>query len=766
MTSTLNITHYISGDWMFIFDEKLETTFTPDCYYEDHGVDTMGSCSDDVTDVVFQNSSLRMCQSLCDVSPGCQGVTFQKNHLLTCHLHNCSDSYISQNNTETSFHAKRCEPYNQFVTAGPRTRATCSFWRTRYFIYTDTHLNCQIACIRKRGCQGVTVRPTSRGWCYLHSCHESATFNDENISFYSKNSTGLFNGHGSSRVGRCSPTETKNSLSNTECAERCLNKADCQGYTTISKRLRCTLHSCGNYMNMTNYSEFTFYSKTPQITNISALNNSAPERRIETPIQENNYTWPDVTCDFQPTTNVSEICSNTEEEALLVSDKSECFHSCETTEGCEGVTTRTANMTCYLQHCSKPMFSLNNNLRFLSKQVARNCTYIGKGLKSRIACAFIPTDPPSSLAHCQEMCTQNSVCRGIEYDESTMPATCKLSICSEYKYKKTSTTTTTFYSNSCEDVSYYEDAGNQTIGNCGSFEAFQVNSEDDCKSLCSASDHCLGVTITSHRLECWKYSCLTTSHSYITNDTSSYLKVCSSISDEITPPAYSTSESPLTSAELYTPVIRPSFTTPAPTSFETTQMYDISTIPDSSVLLTSSMTSVATTNEDMYLTNYRTLTETASFHDTDISLRTHYISWSLQTDTKSSLYSVVYMQSNSAYELSTSDENLSSSTTLSSNTVIQNITVLNGEFCSCVCHLQNKTLHLRIQELLSLTKLDRYKLTKYSRKLECAEDGRTSSTYIGVVGVVFIVSIGFVIVLSDVVSIGFQLYQVNRHAVK
>ncbi|XP_033751456.1 uncharacterized protein LOC117335524 isoform X2 [Pecten maximus] len=715
--------------------------FTPDCYYDDLGLGTRGSCSDDVNGDVYQNSTLLKCQSICDSTPGCQGMTFQED-LRICQLHVCSDGYMIANNSLTSFYARRCEPYNQFFTAGTRTRATCLHWPMIDMFQVSTHLDCQIACFRFSNCHGVTVRPSRKWNCFLQACNESTYFDDADMSFYSKNYTGTgFTGHGSSRVGKCRPLNSEVlGLDINECAAECLNTVECQGFSSVGQRLSCDFHSCGSYMNMTGYGKHTFYSRTSNSTAISSSKD--PTLPNETSILEIDYTQYNVTCDFLPTTSLSETCSPIDEEMVGVFEENECFHLCENTSDCQGVTLRSAGMTCYLHFCEQSVYTPNTNLRFSSKQVVRNCTYISKGPKTGLDCAYLSSSS-SSLPQCQDTCSQNTACKGLQYD--TSKTQCRLSICSEYRYRQHIPESTSFYSNSCEDVTFYEDQGIQTAGNCSSFEVIQVRSDYECISSCTSYTHCLGVTLNTQRLECWRYSCLPTSQSTYING-SSFLKVCSNSSDYTTQSTYSTldgSVSPSPAADITT--------SNYVTQFESTQLNPIPTVTSSEdlVMLMPSIESTV----DSYSTHFST--ELLSLYDTATSLIENYTVTSAESCIESSFYSTSPIHSSSAYAESINTLNFIPSTTLSpyQSVTNQNITFFLGDVCTCVCHLEYITIESKIKDLVSSLKIDASKVSRSTRKLISVSDERTSSKYIGTLGVVLLASIGFVIVFSDLSAI-------------
>ncbi|XP_069133131.1 uncharacterized protein [Argopecten irradians] len=522
-----------SESWMFGFSHRKGVIFTPVCYYDDRGLCTRGSCSDDVIDDVHQNSTLAECQTICDSSEYCQGITFQEDQHV-CRLHVCSDKYIFVNDSLSSFYTKRCESSNQFGTVGTRTRATCPDWESNNFFQVWTHLDCQIACLRQIGCNGVTVQPTRQWTCSLQACNESIYFDDPDFSFYSKNHTGTgFMAHGQNKIGRCGYLSNAYSLKLDvdECADACLNTAECQGFIIQQQRLYCKFHSCKSYMNMTGYYHSTFYWRIGDSTAASESNSSfiEPDLPTEAPLLEKHRVEKNVKCDFQPTTNLSEICNSINDDSVIVSNESDCFHLCEMKEDCSGVTMRSVGITCYLQYCGESEYTTNVYLRFLSKQVTRNCSYTPKGPATNYDCAFI-SSATSSLEQCQDTCTHQPDCRGIRYDTSTM--LCRPSICPQYQYRQYNSDSVSFYTNACEDVLYYVNHGHHSVGTCGSFDTIQVQTENECQLLCTNNPHCQGVTLNEPRYECQQYNCQTASPSVYTNG-SSYLKVCDTNSDDI-----------------------------------------------------------------------------------------------------------------------------------------------------------------------------------------------------------------------------------------
>ncbi|XP_069132614.1 uncharacterized protein [Argopecten irradians] len=509
--------------WMFTFSHRQLVSLTPDCYYDDLGLGTKGFCSDDVIDEVYQNSTLSGCQNICDSTLDCRGLTFNDD-LRVCRLHNCSANYISVNGSSTSFHLKRCESSNQFETVGANTRATCAEWTTNNYFKVITDLDCQIACLRHSGCEGVTVRPSRKYTCLLQSCSESVYIDDPDISFYSKNQTGAgFTNHGTYRVGRCSVLPNiSRSLDLITCADLCFNMTECQGFSFYPHRFSCKFHSCRSYKNLTNYVYFTFYWRvSDQIVN-SLSNSSEPELPTESPLEEKEYFQKNVTCDFQPTTNLNAICTSTNNDSVLVSNETDCFHLCEMKDQCSGVTLRSAGITCYLQYCGESEYTTNVYLRFLSKQVTKNCSYKSKGPRTVMECGYI-SSTTYSFAQCQDTCTQHPDCSGFQYVNTTM--TCRPSICPEYIYKESELVSTSFYTNTCEDVLYYKDHGPQSAGTCGIFKTMQVQTENECQLLCSNNSHCQGVTVNKPRYQCWRHSCQSGAP-FVYIDGSSYLKVC------------------------------------------------------------------------------------------------------------------------------------------------------------------------------------------------------------------------------------------------
>ncbi|XP_069133130.1 uncharacterized protein [Argopecten irradians] len=728
---------------------------------------------------------------------------------------------------------------------------------------------------------------------------------------------------------------------------------------------------------MTGFRQYTFYWKIDDSTaSESTLSFIEPELPTEAPLLEKHFVARNIECDFQPTTNLSEICTSINDDSVLVSNESDCFHLCEMKDKCSGVTLRSVGITCYLQYCGEPEYTTNVYLRFLSKQVTRNCSYTSKGPGTDGECGYI-SSTTSSLEQCQDTCTHQPDCRGIGYDTSTM--LCRPSICPQYQYRQGISDSLSFHTKVCEDVVYYVNHGHNSVGSCGSFDTIQVRTENECQSLCSDNQHCLGVTLNEPRYECQQYTCPTASPSVYTNGTS-YLKVCGSKSDttmythtsvvstiDVMSPSSTAADTttsisysqyevtPLTSrsTSLYeTLQLFPSQTssynnmvlsqsshesesgtqqvtssqnslydtTYATSSqvesllYEATHMTSRPTIPYESThnhvsqYKTSHLTSTVSSSYEtkginymnpglisQYETSYvtpsyfnryettgMTLSDVSQYEKTGMTFNptsqnetTNLISSSSSTyepteispssvsqydtthlassytksyqtteilpsrvsdtsqQTQISLHETtqiipseysffstttiaaiesvtpslelpmtlssvenshstfiniegisisettatliedshtraagnctehsIYLTSslhsiNSYVEESVTTSHAVPSATLSSypSMMHSNLMVFHGEFCSCICRMENKTIHARIRELISTIKLDKSQLSSSTRKLVSVDDRRTSSKNIGTVGIALLATIGFVIVLSDVFAI-------------